>query len=137
MVIIDWMQTPDRGIELTKKIRTDSKSPNPFVPIIMTAGSGHKNRVYAPAMQVFPNIWSNLLPPKHWRARLSGLSNTPAPSLFAKPISDLTAASARAGMTDPTGGGKNRKKRTSLSANNFYGRTIVICFLTIALYLGR
>lgn len=45
MVIIDWMQTPDRGIELTKKIRTDSKSPNPFVPIIMTAGSGHKNRV--------------------------------------------------------------------------------------------
>lgn len=45
MVIIDWMQTPDRGIELTKKIRTDSASPNPFVPIIMTAGSGHKNRV--------------------------------------------------------------------------------------------
>jgi len=45
MVIIDWMQTPDRGIELTKKIRTSSESPNPFVPIIMTAGSGHQNRV--------------------------------------------------------------------------------------------
>lgn len=45
MVIIDWMQTPDRGIELTKKIRTSSESPNPFVPIIMTAGSGHHSRV--------------------------------------------------------------------------------------------
>jgi len=45
MVIIDWMQNPDRGIELTKKIRTSEKSPNPFVPIIMTAGSGHKDRV--------------------------------------------------------------------------------------------
>lgn len=45
MVIIDWMQNPDRGIQLTKKIRTSERSPNPFVPIIMTAGSSHKNRV--------------------------------------------------------------------------------------------
>lgn len=45
MVIVDWLQTPDRGIALTKQIRTSEKSPNPFVPIIMTAGSGHHNRV--------------------------------------------------------------------------------------------
>ncbi len=45
MVIIDWMQTPDRGIELAKQIRMSARSPNPFVPIIMTAGSGHAARV--------------------------------------------------------------------------------------------
>ncbi len=45
MVIIDWLQTPDRGVELAKKIRMNNRSPNPFVPIIMTAGSGHENRV--------------------------------------------------------------------------------------------
>lgn len=45
LVIIDWLQTPDRGIELTRKIRMSDRSPNPFVPIIMTAGSGHENRV--------------------------------------------------------------------------------------------
>ncbi len=45
LVIADWLQNPDRGIQLTKIIRTDKTSPNPFVPIIMTAGSGHLQRV--------------------------------------------------------------------------------------------
>lgn len=45
LVIVDWLQTPDRGIELAKKIRMSGRSPNPFVPLIMTAGSGHENRV--------------------------------------------------------------------------------------------
>ncbi len=45
LVIADWLQNPDRGIELTKVIRTDKNTPNAFVPIIMTAGSGHLGRV--------------------------------------------------------------------------------------------
>lgn len=45
IVITDWLQSPDRGIELIRKIRTDPASPNIFVPIIMTAGSGHYVRV--------------------------------------------------------------------------------------------
>ncbi|TVQ82033.1 MAG: response regulator [Micavibrio sp.] len=45
MVIVDWMDTPDRGIQLVRRMRTDDKSPNPFVPILMTAGSGHSRRV--------------------------------------------------------------------------------------------
>jgi two-component system, chemotaxis family, chemotaxis protein CheY len=45
LVIVDWLQTPDRGIELVRQIRMSGRSPNPFVPIIMTAGSGHENRV--------------------------------------------------------------------------------------------
>jgi len=45
LVIVDWLQNPDRGIELTKTIRRKKNSPNTFVPIIMTAGSGHLQRV--------------------------------------------------------------------------------------------
>ncbi len=45
LLIIDWLENPDKGIILTKQVRMDSKSPNPFAPIIMTAGSGHLNRV--------------------------------------------------------------------------------------------
>lgn len=45
LIITDWLQNPDRGIILTRSIRMNTKSGNRFVPIIMTAGSGHKNRV--------------------------------------------------------------------------------------------
>lgn len=45
IVITDWLDNPDTGIELVRKIRTDDKSPNKFVPIIMTAGSSHLTRV--------------------------------------------------------------------------------------------
>lgn len=45
LVIADWMENPDRGLDLTRKLRADAGSPNPFVPILMTAGSGHQNRV--------------------------------------------------------------------------------------------
>lgn len=46
LVIADWLENPDRGLKLTKKMRADTSSPNPFVPILMTAGSGHQNRVF-------------------------------------------------------------------------------------------
>lgn len=45
IVITDWLDNPDSGIRLIKKIRTDPLSPNRFVPVIMTAGSGHLSRV--------------------------------------------------------------------------------------------
>lgn len=44
LVIIDWLNRPD-GLELTKKIRYDSKSPNPFIPIILMTGYSQKSRV--------------------------------------------------------------------------------------------
>ncbi len=45
LVIVDWLQNPDRGLTFTKRLRRDSVSPNQFVPILMMAGSGHQNRV--------------------------------------------------------------------------------------------
>ena len=45
LIIIDWLEEPDNGLELTKLIRNDDRSPNPFVPILMMTGFSQKKRV--------------------------------------------------------------------------------------------
>lgn len=45
LIITDWMENPDHGIKLTKKIREGGAGPNPYVPIIMTAGYSHLSTV--------------------------------------------------------------------------------------------
>ena len=45
LVIMDWMDEPKNGLSLTKKIRSDRASPNPFVPIILMTGYSQKKRV--------------------------------------------------------------------------------------------
>ena len=43
--MVDWEMGPSSGIELTKRIRTASDSPNPFLPIIMVSGYSEVARV--------------------------------------------------------------------------------------------
>ena len=45
LVIADWMMKPMNGIDLTKKIRTSSDTPNPFCPVILMTGFSEKSRV--------------------------------------------------------------------------------------------
>jgi len=45
LLIVDWLDNPNSGIKLTRQIRTDRLSPNLYVPILMTAGSGHAAKV--------------------------------------------------------------------------------------------
>lgn len=45
LLIIDWMMKPMDGLDLTKKIRTDPLSLNPYVPIILMTGFSEKKRV--------------------------------------------------------------------------------------------
>jgi two-component system chemotaxis response regulator CheY len=45
LVIMDWLEKPKNGLSLTKMIRTDPISPNPFVPIILMTGYSQKKRV--------------------------------------------------------------------------------------------
>ena len=45
LVIVDWIEDPNSGIQLTHQIRAEKLSPNHFVPVLMTAGSGHENKV--------------------------------------------------------------------------------------------
>ncbi len=45
IVIADWMMKPTDGITLTRLVRTDKQSPNPFVPIILMTGFSERRRV--------------------------------------------------------------------------------------------
>lgn len=45
LVLTDWLMEPYDGTELIRRIRTDDRSPNKFVPIIMMTGYSHKIRV--------------------------------------------------------------------------------------------
>jgi CheY-like chemotaxis protein len=45
LVIADWMMEPVDGISLTRRIRNDAASPNPFAPVILMTGFSEKHRV--------------------------------------------------------------------------------------------
>ena len=45
LVVIDWLEDPNNGLELTRRIRTNKKSPNPFIPIVLMTGYSQKKRV--------------------------------------------------------------------------------------------
>ena len=45
LVIADWMMRPVDGISLTRRIRNDANSPNPYIPIILMTGFSEKRRV--------------------------------------------------------------------------------------------
>ena len=47
LVLTDLAMSPMDGLELTRHMRNDEKSPNPFVPIIMISGHTEKYRVEA------------------------------------------------------------------------------------------
>lgn len=45
IIIADWMMKPVNGIELTRRLRHDPLSPNPFVPIILMTGYAERDKV--------------------------------------------------------------------------------------------
>jgi CheY-like chemotaxis protein len=45
IVLTDWLMEPYDGIEFARKIRTDKRVPNKFVPIVMMTGYSHRIRV--------------------------------------------------------------------------------------------
>ena len=47
LVLTDLAMAPMDGLELTRHLRNDEKSPNPFVPIIMITGHTERYRVEA------------------------------------------------------------------------------------------
>jgi CheY-like chemotaxis protein len=47
IVILDYMLGDEDGVEFLRRLRTDSKSPTPFVPVIMLTAHTEKSRVEA------------------------------------------------------------------------------------------
>ncbi len=46
LIITDWHMEPTDGLKFVKFLRNDSRSPNPYVPVIMLTGHGDRDRVY-------------------------------------------------------------------------------------------
>lgn len=45
IVIVDWEMPGESGVDLTRKLRQDPNSPNPYIPIIMMTGHTERSRV--------------------------------------------------------------------------------------------
>ncbi len=45
LIISDWLMSPMDGISMTKKIRNDTKSHNPFVPVILITAFSERPRI--------------------------------------------------------------------------------------------
>ncbi len=45
LMVVDWMMKPMDGISLTRRIRNDPGTPNPFVPVVLITGFSEKRRV--------------------------------------------------------------------------------------------
>lgn len=45
VIISDWQMEPVSGIDMTKTVRTDPTSTNPFIPIILITGYNSRKRV--------------------------------------------------------------------------------------------
>lgn len=45
IVILDWVMAPENGITFTRRVRSKSESPNPFLPIIMLTGHTERKHI--------------------------------------------------------------------------------------------
>ena len=45
IVVTDWEMPNASGVELTKRLRTDPNSPNPYIPVIMMTGHTERAKV--------------------------------------------------------------------------------------------
>ncbi len=45
LILTDWEMKPVDGLQLIRRIRTDTGSPNRFVPIVMVTGHNHVDKV--------------------------------------------------------------------------------------------
>ena len=47
IIITDWLGDTGGGLDLIKQVRTDNRSPDPLVPVILMSGFTHEARVIA------------------------------------------------------------------------------------------
>jgi len=45
LMLVDWYMKPVDGLALTRRVRNDKESPNPYLPIIMMSGYSERSRI--------------------------------------------------------------------------------------------
>lgn len=84
LAVVDWMMEPLNGIEFTEKIRLDSDSPNPFLPIIMLTGYTDRLRVFRARDAGVTEFMAKPISPKSLYARISAVVDRPRPFVRAE-----------------------------------------------------
>lgn len=77
LILSDMAMAPMDGIEFTRHIRTDSNSPNPFVPIIMITGHTEIERVEAARDAGVTEFLAKPVTPNNLYARLAEIVERP------------------------------------------------------------
>ena len=100
LVICDLATAPVDGIEFTRAVRNDKDSPNPFVPIILIAGDGAKERHRAAVSAGVNDLVAKPVDKSKLRRHI--LANLSGPAVFVReggnlrperrPATDLEAA---------------------------------------------
>ena len=47
VIITDWLGGANEGLSFIKQLRTDNRSPDPFIPVILMTGFAHADKVLA------------------------------------------------------------------------------------------
>ena len=77
LILSDMAMAPMDGIAFTRHIRTDSNSPNPFVPIIMVTGHTEKERVMAARDAGVTEFLAKPVTPKSLYSRIAEIVERP------------------------------------------------------------
>ena len=84
LVITDWLMDPVCGIELIKRIRTSTESPDPFLPVIMISSYSTPDRVLEARNAGINEFLVKPLSPKSLYQRIANLVEKPRPFIRSK-----------------------------------------------------
>lgn len=79
IVILDYMLGDDDGVEFLRHLRTDPKSPTPFVPVIMLTSHTEKSRVEAARDAGANAFCSKPVTPVEIMKKVAGVIERPLP----------------------------------------------------------
>lgn len=107
VIICDWHMSPMNGLAFTGKVRTDPKSPNCYVPIIMLTGHTEAARVVEARDAGANMVLAKPISVKTFAERLTSLIDNPAP--FVRTDTYFGPDRRRKDIGPPKGMGERRK----------------------------
>ena len=113
VVVLDWMMEGLSGLDLVQMIRTDPKTPNPFVPVIMLTGHTHIDRVRQARDAGINEFIAKPISVKTMMSRLMSVIENPRP--FVRTKSYFGPCRRRRGNLEYRGP-ERRAEKTALAA---------------------
>lgn len=112
-IIMDWMEGEKNGLALTRKIRNDPKSPNPYVPIILATGHSLEKRVVEARDSGVTSVMVKPFTPAILYERMEQLIENPARFVRSENFTGPDRRKARDGFD-------GRDRRSDISSKEIY-----------------